>query len=88
MRVGQRDLRLTGIGLAGAAVLYGGSLFVVTVPSTWDWGHVAVAGLWAVAAGALVATRFRLAALTVIGAATLLVLGYGHDAAPMPESAR
>ena len=69
-------LRLGGFVLAGAAALYAGSLGIVDLPSTWDWGHVAVAALWSAVAVVLVFTRFRAAAFVVGVASAALVLGY------------
>jgi uncharacterized membrane protein len=76
LRDAQPWLRLGGIVLAGVSLLYAGSLGVVSVPSSWDWGHVAVAGLWSAVAVALVCTRFRVAAFALAAASALLVLGY------------
>lgn len=72
----QRWLRRGGFALAGIAALYAGSLGVVTLPSSWDWGHVAVAGLWSAVAVALAFTRLRPAAYVLGAASTALVAGY------------
>lgn len=87
LREAQPWLRLGGLVLAGVSLLYAGSLGVVSVPSSWDWGHVAVAGLWSAVAVALVCTRFRLAAFALAAASVLLVLGYDlHFVDEVPRS--
>ncbi|MFL5952635.1 MAG: DUF2339 domain-containing protein [Gaiellaceae bacterium] len=72
----QPGLRRVGYVLAGASALYAGSLGVVELPSTWDWGHVAVAALWSLVAVVLVFTPYRVAAFGVGAASAILVLGY------------
>jgi hypothetical protein len=65
-----------GAVLAGAAALYAASLAVVTVPASWDWGHVAVVALWSFVAVVLVATRFQRASLALVGGAAALAGTY------------
>lgn len=74
LRAAQDGVRTSLVALAGAAALYAGSLFVVTLPSSWDWGHVAVAALWSGAGCALVLTRVRMAAFAVVAAAVVLLV--------------
>jgi uncharacterized membrane protein len=83
----QPTLRRGAVVLAGIAALYAGSLGVVSLPSTWDWGHVAVAALWSAAAVALVFTPYRAAAFLTGAASVLLVIGYDlHFVAEKPHS--
>jgi uncharacterized membrane protein len=65
-------VRLGATVSAGVFALYGASLGVVSLPASWDWGHVAVAALWSVTA-AVLALRFRTTALVLLGATVLLV---------------
>jgi hypothetical protein len=68
----QTPLRRGAWSLAGASALYSGSLAVVTIPASWDWGHVAVTGLWSlVAVGLAFAGRSRASLTTVVSAAAL-----------------
>jgi uncharacterized membrane protein len=76
LRSVQGWLRRGGFALGGAAALYAASLAIVSLPSTWDWGHVAVAGLWTALAVCLGCTRLRTASLVTAGASVVLVLAY------------
>jgi uncharacterized membrane protein len=69
-------LRLGGFALGGATALYAASLAVVELPSSWDWGHVAVVGLWAAVAVCLALTRLRITSVVVAAASFLLVVAY------------
>jgi uncharacterized membrane protein len=69
-------LRRGAIALASIAALYAASLGVVSLPTTWDWGHVAVAALWSAVAVALVLTRYRTAAFVMGAASAVVVIGY------------
>jgi uncharacterized membrane protein len=85
LHAAQARIRRGGIWVAGAAALYAGSLAVVTLPASWDWGHTAVAALWAAVAVALARTPFRRHAAVVALAATALVAAYDSlfvDATP------
>jgi uncharacterized membrane protein len=82
----QRWLRMSGLALAGATAVYAGSLAVVGVPASWDWGHVLVAALWSTLAVLLVFTRLRVWGLALLGAAMVLVIGY--DIAFIAETQR
>jgi hypothetical protein len=60
---------------AGTIALYAASLGIVSIPTSWDWGHVAVSSLLgAVACG--LAWRYRTSALAVFAADALLALLY------------
>ena len=76
LRSAQPWLRRGGFALGGVAALYAASLVVVALPSTWDWGHVAVAGLWTSVAVSLACTRLRLTSLVAAAASVTLVLVY------------
>src|SRR4051794_7328416 len=78
-------LRRGGYALAGATALYGGSLAVVGVPTTWDRGHVAVAALWSSVAVLLAFTRFRTAAIVLAVSSAALVLVYDVPFIADPE---
>ena len=69
-------IRSGGYTLAGAVALYAGSLAVVALPSSWNWGHVAVAALWSAVAALLVFTRFRTAAFVLAVSSAVLVVVY------------
>jgi hypothetical protein len=73
LRTRQPWLRRGGLALAGASMLYAASLAIVELPSTWDWGHVAVAGLWTTAAVLLACTRLRRTSLVTLAASVVLV---------------
>jgi uncharacterized membrane protein len=68
--------RRAGARVAGTTALYAGSLAVVTLPPSWDWGHVAVAALWSAVAIALACALYREHAALVGVAATVLVVVY------------
>jgi hypothetical protein len=85
LRRSQPLLRTGALVLAAVAALYSASLAVVTLPGSWDWGHVAVAGLWSVAAVGLVAARLSRGALALTGAATVLALGYDVEQIGDPQ---
>ena len=72
----QRQLRIGCFALAGATAVYAGSLAVVGIPSSWDWGHVLVAALWSSLAVLLAFTRLRAWGLALLGASVMLVIGY------------
>lgn len=76
LRSQQPTLRIVAFALAGAAAIYSASLAVVVLPSSWDRGHVAVAGLWTLIAVCVALTRLRVSSLVVAGAALLLVVFY------------
>ena len=76
LRTVQPALRSAGAALAGAAALYSASLAVVTIPAAWDWGHVAVTGLWSLVAVALLPTRFQRASLALVGGTSALAGTY------------
>lgn len=76
LQTAQPAVRQGGAAVAGAAALYSASLAVVTVPASWDWGHVAVVGLWSLVPVALVASRFQRASLAVVGGASALAGTY------------
>jgi hypothetical protein len=76
LRAAQPYARRGAIALAGAAGLYAGSLAIVTVPPSWDWGHVAVVGLWSTIAVAVSFTRFRTTGIVVAAAAAALAGTY------------
>jgi uncharacterized membrane protein len=82
----QRHLRRAEWWLAGAAALYSASLAVVTLPASWDWGHVAVAALWSLVAVALAPTRLRTASIVVVGAAA--TLAWTYDVVALAETPR
>jgi hypothetical protein len=76
LRDAQPHLHRAALVLAGATALYAGSLGVVAMPASWDWGHVAVAGLWSAVAAGLVVLRRKVEALALSLAALLLVVFY------------
>jgi uncharacterized membrane protein len=76
LRESQPWVRRGGFALAGVTAVYAGSLAVVDLPSSWDWGHVLVAALWSSIAVLLVFTRLRVWGLALLGASVVLVLGY------------
>jgi hypothetical protein len=67
-------LRRGAYVLAGATAVYAGSLAIVSLPASWDRGHVLVAALWSIVAVALVIADKRLASLTAFAASVALVL--------------
>ncbi|MDX6427052.1 MAG: hypothetical protein QOD52_2457 [Gaiellaceae bacterium] len=76
LRASQPWGRRGGFALAGITAVYAGSLAVVGIPASWDWGHVLVAALWSTVAVLLVSTRLRVWSLGAIGASVILVLAY------------
>jgi len=76
LRESQPWVRRGGFALAGITAVYAGSLAVVVVPSSWDWGHVLVAALWSSIAVLLVFARLRVWGLALLAASIVLVLGY------------
>jgi uncharacterized membrane protein len=76
LREAQPWVRRCGFALAGVTAVYAGSLTVVDLPSSWDWGHVLVAALWSSIAVLLVFTRLRIWGLALLGASVVLVLAY------------
>jgi uncharacterized membrane protein len=76
LRASQPWVRRGGLALAGVTAVYAGSLAVVGIPASWDWGHVLVAALWSTVAVLLVSTRLRIWSLGAIGASVILVLAY------------
>jgi uncharacterized membrane protein len=76
LREQQPWIRRGGFALAGVTAVYAGSLAVVDVPSSWDWGHVLVAALWSSLAVLLVFTRLRVWGLALLAASIVLVLAY------------
>ena len=76
LREQQSWIRRGGFALAGVTAVYTGSLAVVGLPSSWDWGHVLVAALWSSIAVLLVFTRLRVWGLALLGASLVLVLAY------------
>jgi uncharacterized membrane protein len=69
-------IRRGGYALAGVTAVYAGSLAVVDLPSSWDWGHVLVAALWSSVAVLLVFTRLRVWGLALLAASIALVIAY------------
>jgi uncharacterized membrane protein len=76
LREQQPWIRRGSFALAGMTAVYAGSLAVVDLPSSWDWGHVLVAALWSSIAVLLVFTRLRVWGLLLLAASIMLVLGY------------
>jgi hypothetical protein len=76
LRESQPWVRAGGYAVAGVAAVYAGSLAVVGLPSSWDWGHVLVAALWSSIAVLLVFTRLRVWGLALLAASIALVLAY------------
>jgi uncharacterized membrane protein len=76
LREQQPWIRRGGYALAGVTAVYAGSLAVVDLPSSWDWGHVLVAALWSSVAVLLVFTRLRAWGLLLLAAGIVLVVGY------------
>jgi uncharacterized membrane protein len=76
LREQQPWIRRGGYALAGVTAVYAGSLAVVDLPSSWDWGHVLVAALWSSVAVLLVFTRLRAWSLLLLAAGIVLVVGY------------
>lgn len=76
LRESQAWIRRGGFALAGVTAVYAGSLAVVDLPSSWDWGHVLVAALWSSIGVLLVFTRLRIWGLALLAASIVLVLGY------------
>ncbi|MFL5961824.1 MAG: DUF2339 domain-containing protein [Gaiellaceae bacterium] len=76
LRESQPWVRSGGFALAGVTAVYAGSLAVVDLPSTWDWGQVLVAALWSSIAVLLAFTRLRAWGLALLGASIVLVLAY------------
>jgi uncharacterized membrane protein len=72
----QPHARRAAWAVAGTVALYSASLAVVTVPASWDWGHVAVTGLWSLVAVALAFTRRSRASLTTVVSAAALAATY------------
>jgi uncharacterized membrane protein len=62
--------------VAGATAVYAGSLAIVSLPSSWDRGHVLVAALWSFVAVALIAAGKRVSSLSALAASVALVLAY------------
>jgi uncharacterized membrane protein len=76
LRESQPWIRRGGYALAGITALYAGSLALVGLPSSWDWGHVLVAALWSFVAVLLVFTRLRAWGLALLAATVALVVVY------------
>ena len=76
LRGSQPWIRRGGYALAGITALYVGSLALVGLPSSWDWGHVLVAALWSFVAVLLVFTRLRAWGLALLAATVALVVVY------------
>jgi uncharacterized membrane protein len=76
LRAAQPRVRVAAFALAGATALYAGSLVVVTLPNAWDWGHVAVVGLWAAVSVALALSAHRHVAACIAAGACALVVSY------------
>ena len=76
LRGSQPWIRRGGYALAGITALYAGSLALVGLPSSWDWGHVLVAALWSFVAVLLVFTRLRAWGLALLAATVALVVVY------------
>jgi uncharacterized membrane protein len=76
LRASQPWVRTGGYAVAGVTAVYAGSLAVVGLPSSWDWGHVLVAALWSSLALLLVFTRLRVWGLALLAASIALVLAY------------
>jgi uncharacterized membrane protein len=76
LREQQPWIRRGGYALAAVTAVYAGSLAVVGLPSSWDWGHVCVAALWSALAVLLVFTRLRVWGLALLAASIVLVLAY------------
>jgi hypothetical protein len=76
LRDSQPWIRRGGYALAGITALYAGSLALVGLPSSWDWGHVLVAALWSFVAVLLVFTRLRAWGLALLAATVALVAVY------------
>ena len=80
----QRGLRVVAWWLAGGVALYGGSIAILGVAQwigsdardAFEWGHVGVAGLWALAGLAAVRAGLRWAGLTITGAAIALAVAF------------
>ena len=69
-------LRRGAFALAGVTAVYAGSLAIVSLPASWDRGHVLVAALWSAVAVSLIVAGRRLASLTALAASVALVLAY------------
>ena len=76
LREAQPWLRVGGYALAAVTAVYAGSLAVVGVPDSWDWGHVLVAALWSAVAVSLVGTRLRTWSIAALAATVGLVVAY------------
>ena len=76
LRSAQPWLRRGGLALGATSALYAASLTVVELPAAWDWGHVAVTGLWTTVAVLLACTRLRRTSLVTIAASVVLVAAY------------
>jgi hypothetical protein len=77
LRNAQQWLRAGAFALAGVSAVYAGSLGLVGIPASWDWGHVLVAALWSTVAVLLVlVTRLRIWSIGALAAVIGLVVAY------------
>jgi uncharacterized membrane protein len=91
----QAYLRSGALWLTGVAATYGLSLAVLSGFASFDWGHVALSGIWcAIGVAVLLASvrggsaNFSQGALIWLAATGALVVAHGaHDLAPTPRAA-
>jgi uncharacterized membrane protein len=70
------ETRLALVAASGVLALEAASLAVLELVPSWDWGHMAMTGLWGATAIGLMLARQRLAGVIWAGATVALALGY------------
>jgi uncharacterized membrane protein len=94
-QAGQRYLRAGALWLASVASTYALSLAVLSLFTSFNWGHVALSAIWSTLGLAILFTGLRRksrrlynGALVWLGTAGLIVIAHGaHALAPTPRAA-